>query len=147
MPPADGRGQLYPVTVIETASLRATAGGFYNGDRVQLSPTIRWRHGNNFTSEWSWTRNDVDLPTGDFVTDLGRIRLSYSLSNRSTLQALFQYNNVDEIRSINLRYSWLRTANTGLFIVYNDTDGFGGYDGDQPNRSILIKYSHIFDLF
>jgi len=130
-----------------SVGMRATIGGFYNGDRVALSPTVNWRIGEKFTSEWGWTRNDVDLPTGKFVTDLGRVRLSYSLSSRSTLQALFQYNNVSEIRSLNLRYSWLRTANTGLFIVYNDTDGFGGYDGEQPNRSLLIKYSHLFNLF
>jgi hypothetical protein len=128
-------------------SMRTTIGGFFNGDRVQLSPTIYWRHGENFTSQWSWTRNDVELPTGDFVTNLGRIRLSYSLSSKSTLQALFQYNNVDETWSTNLRYSWLRTANTGLFIVYNDTRGFSGFDGEQPNRSILIKYSHLFEVF
>ena len=129
-----------------SASLRVTIGGFFNGDRVRISPTIRWRHGANFTSEWGWTRNDVELPTGNFVTDLGRIRLSYTLSGRSTLQALFQYNNVDEIWSTNLRYSWLRTANTGLFIVYNDTRGFGGFDGEEPNRTILIKYSHMFEI-
>jgi hypothetical protein len=122
-------------------------GGFYNGDRVQVSPTVRWRHGEKFTSEWSWTRNDVELPTGNFVTDLGRVRLSYTLSSKSTLQALFQYNNVDEIWSTNLRYSWLRTANTGLFVVYNDSRGFGGFDGQQPNRSLLLKYSHLFDVF
>jgi len=122
-------------------------GGFYNGDRVELSPTLRWRIGERFTSEWGWTRNDVRLPTGDFVTNLGRVRLSWSFSQRSTLQALFQYNNVDEAWSANLRYSWLRTANTGLFVVYNDTRGFGTYGGEQPDRSLLVKYSHLFDLF
>jgi hypothetical protein len=127
-------------------SLRTTIGGFFNGDRVQVSPTVRWRHGEKFTSEWSWNRNDVDLPTGNFVTNLGRIRLSYSLSEKSSLQALFQYNNVSEVWSTNLRYSWLRTANTGLFIVYNESNGFGNFDGEQPNRSILIKYSHLFDV-
>ena len=131
-----------PVSV----NLRAVVGGFFNGDRVQLSSTVRWRHGERFTSEWGWRRNDIDLPTGNFVTNLGRVRLSYTLSGKSTLQALFQYNDVDEVWSTNLRYSWLRTANTGLFIVYNDSRGFGGFDGEQPNRSILIKYSHLFDV-
>jgi hypothetical protein len=128
-------------------SLRTVIGGFFNGDRVFISPTLRWRHGDRFTSQWSWSRNDVKLRTGDFTTDLGRIRLSYSLTGKSTLQALFQYNNVDDIWSANLRYSWLRTANTGLFIVYNDTRGFDSFSGEEPNRSVLIKYSHLFDIF
>jgi hypothetical protein len=126
--------------------LRTTVGGFFNGDRVQISPSILWRYGDRFTSELNWTRNDVDLSTGQFVTDLGKLRLSYTLSARSTVQALFQYNNVDDVWSTNLRYSWLRTANTGLFIVYNDARGFGNYLGEQPNRSLLVKYSHLFDL-
>jgi len=63
------------------------------------------------------------------------------------VQALFQYNDVDELWSTNLRFSWLRTANTGLFIVYNEVQGYGGFDGEQPNRSLILKYSHLFDLF
>lgn len=128
-------------------SLSGTIGGFYSGDRVALEPSMLWRLGQRFTSEWSWSRNDVKLPTGDFVTNLGRVRLSYTLSGKSSLQALFQYNDVSGIWSTNLRYSWLRTANTGLFIVYNDSRGFGVFNGEQPNRSVLIKYSHIFDVF
>jgi hypothetical protein len=127
-------------------TLQGTIGGFYNGDRVNLEPGIKWRHGDKFTSQFSWSRNDVNLPTGKFTTDLGRVRLSYTLPDKSSLQALFQYNSVDEVWSTNLRYSWLRSANTGLFIVYNDLQGFGAYNGDQPNRSILIKYSHMFDV-
>lgn len=127
-------------------SLRTIIGGFFNGDRVRIAPSVNWRVGERFTSEWSWIRNDVDLPTGDFVTNLGRIRLSYSLSSQSTIQALFQYNDVDDIWSTNLRFSWLRTANTGLFVVLNDLQGTSGYDGEQPDRSILIKYSHLFDV-
>jgi hypothetical protein len=129
-----------------SVSLDVYIGGFFNGDRVVVSPGLLWRHGDRFTSEWRWERQDVDLPTGEFVTDLGRVRLSWSFSTRSTLQALFQYNNVDDLWSANLRYSWLRTANTGLFIVYNDIRGGSRYAGDQPNRSLLIKYSHLFDL-
>jgi hypothetical protein len=59
---------------------------------------------------------------------------------------LFQYNDVSDVWTTNLRYSWLRSANTGLFIVYNEANGFGGFDGVQPNRSVLIKYSHLFDV-
>ena len=65
----------------------------------------------------------------------------------TTVQALFQYNDVDELWSFNLRFSWLRAANTGLFIVYNEIQGFGDYVGEKPNRSLLIKYTHLFEVF
>ncbi len=120
---------------------------FFNGKRVRVSGNINWRIGDRFTSEWGWERNDVNLDTGNFVTNLGRVRLSYVFTPSITVQALFQYNDVDELWSSNLRFSWLRTANTGFFIVYNEIQGFGDYVGEQPNRSLLIKYTHLFEVF
>ncbi len=128
-------------------SLSTAIGGFYSGDRVRISPSMRMRLGEKFNTELSWVQNDVDLPEGDFVTKVGRLRLSYSFTTRITLEALFQYNNVDDFWSTNLRFSWLRAANTGLFIVYNDIQGFDRYTGNVPNRSLIVKYTHLFDLF
>ena len=43
-----------------------------------------------------------------------------------------------------MRFSWLDTAGTGLYIVYNDTEAF---DGLGPvNRSLIVKYSYQFDV-
>ncbi len=123
-----------------------TAGGFFNGNRVALSPYMSWRMGDKFTSSLEWSRNDVDLETGSFVTNLGRLRASWSFTPKLTLQALLQYNDVDESWSSNFRLSWLRTANTGLFVVFNDLQGFDDYSGAQPNRSLLVKYSYMFDV-
>ena len=128
-------------------SLSTAIGGFYSGDRVRISPSMRMRLGEKFNTELSWVQNDVDLPEGDFVTKVGRLRLSYSFTTRITLEALFQYNNVDDFWSTNLRFSWLRAANTGLFIVYNDIQGFDRFTGNVPNRSLIVKYTHLFDLF
>jgi hypothetical protein len=128
-------------------SLSTAIGGFYSGDRVRISPSMRMRLGEKFNTELSWVQNDVDLPEGDFVTNVGRLRLSYSFTTQIALEALFQYNNVDDFWSTNLRFSWLRAANTGLYIVYNDIKGFDRYSGDVPNRSLIIKYTHLFDLF
>jgi hypothetical protein len=122
-------------------------GGFYSGDRVSLRPSMRLRLGEKFNTELSYVQNDVELPEGDFITRVGRLRLAYSFTTRVTLEALFQYNNVDDFWSTNLRFSWLRAANTGLYIVYNDIKGFDRYTGDVPNRSLIVKYTHLFDLF
>ena len=108
---------------------------------------MRMRLGEKFVAELNWIQNDVDLPEGDFVTKLGRLRLSYSFTPQMALEALLQYNNVDDFFSTNLRFSWLRKANTGLYVVFNDTHGFDRYTGAEPNRSLIVKYTHMFDLF
>jgi hypothetical protein len=128
-------------------NMSATIGGFYSGDRVAMGPGMRMRLGDQFVTELSWWQNDVDLPEGDFVTKVGRLRLSFSFTPKIALEALLQYNNVDDFFSTNLRFSWLRKANTGLYVVYNDIEGFDSFDGAQPNRSLVVKYTHMFDVF
>ncbi|HSR69616.1 MAG TPA: DUF5916 domain-containing protein [Acidobacteriota bacterium] len=127
--------------------MRAVIGGFFSGDRVNLEPGMRMRLGERFITDLSWSRNDIELPQGDFVTNLARLRVSYSFTPRLHLQSLIQYNNVADVWSTNLRFSWLQAANTGLFIVYNDVRGFDSFRGQSPDRSLLIKFSRLFDVF
>jgi hypothetical protein len=53
---------------------------------------------------------------------------------------------------MNLRLLWLRTAATGLFVVYNTTEGWDAtpsstYQGFGPvNRSFVVKYSYQLDV-
>ena len=138
--------QTNPGTWISFA-ISGTAGGFYNGDRVALSPSMNMRVGEHFSTGLSWIQNDVDLPQGDFKTQVGRWRLSWSFTPKIALEALLQYNNVDDYFSTNLRFSWLRKANTGLYVVFNDIKGYDRFTGEQPNRSLIVKYTHMFDLF
>ena len=120
-------------------------GGFYSGDRVALQPNLRVRLGGSFIGELGWSQNDVDLPEGDFTTKVGRLRLAYSFSPKMALEVLLQYNSVDDLLSTNLRFSWLRKANTGLYVVLNDIEGRSRYTGEQPDRSLIVKYTYMFD--
>jgi hypothetical protein len=129
-------------------ALNTTIGGRFGGDRVSLEPTLRYRIGESFSSELSYNYNEFDLPVpgGRFTANLARLRLSYSFTPKILLQALFQYNELDDILGTNLRFSWLQSANAGFYLVYNEVDeqGIGGL---PAGREIIIKYSHIFDVF
>ncbi len=129
-------------------NLTTVAGGFFGGDRLALTPTLTARRGDKLTSELSWNYNDIHLPEGDFEVNLGRLRVTYSFTTRLLVQALFQYNDQTDQVSTNLRFSWLQDGNTGLWVVYNEIDEFGARDLFQrPDRSLVIKYSHLFDVF
>jgi hypothetical protein len=129
-------------------NLQSTIGGFFGGDRVTVSPTLRMRFGETLTTEVAYQRNDVDLPWGEFVTNLVRTRVSYSFNTRTFVQSLIQYNDRADLWSMNLRFGWLQAANTGLFIVYTDTRGL--YDllprPERTDRSLIIKFSRMFDI-
>ncbi len=119
-------------------------GGFLSGHQEAVAPTLTIRQGGTLTSTLRWTRNDITLPQGSFVTNLGSLRVTYNFTPRMNVQGLVQYNDLTNRWSSNLRFNLQQTAATGLYIVYNDTEAF---DGLGPvNRAFIIKYSHMLDV-
>ena len=130
-------------------NLRATIGGFFGGDRINVEPTIRYRVGEKFNSEISWSHSDIDLPVpgGDFEVDLARIRLTYSFTPKISIQTLVQYNRRDDVISTNLRFAWLQSANSGLYLVYNQVDDSGLFAPRENAQQFALKYSRIISIF
>ncbi|MCP4048866.1 MAG: carbohydrate binding family 9 domain-containing protein [Gammaproteobacteria bacterium] len=128
--------------------VETSIGGKFGGDRITLSPYIDYRIGDKFSSSLSVGYNDYDLPVegGDFSVSLTRLRLSYAFTPKILLQALMQYNDEQDTLATNLRFSWLRTANTGLYLVYNEFDE-RGIDALPKGREFILKYSYMFDVF
>jgi hypothetical protein len=129
-------------------SLQSIIGGRFGGDRLTLTPTLRYRIGEKFSSEFNYVYNEFDLPVpgGSFTANLARIRLSFSFTPRILLQLLAQYNEQDDRFSTNLRFSWLQSANAGLYVVYNEVDE-RGIGAPPRGKEFIIKYSRIFDVF
>lgn len=124
---------------------RTVIGGYFGGNRVSNSGTLKIRLGDKFNSSFILDHNNLDLPNGDITAIISGARLSYSFTPRMYVQSLLQYNSISNITSVNARFGWLQDANTGLFVVLNIVK-----DDDIPdglnNQSITVKYSHRFDL-
>ena len=129
-----------------SAGFRATVGGFFGGDIVTLRPTIRARYGELLNVSLSYSRNDIDLPFGSTITNLTSVRAAYNFSPRLFLQTLLQHNDSAELWSVNFRFGWLQDANTGFFLVYNETEGILDYVPTGAGRSVILKYSYLFDV-
>ena len=125
-------------------SLKLGLGGLFGGDRVTITPSIDAREGETFNAIFEWSYNDLQLPGGDFTTNLLRLRTSYSFTTRMFLQALVQYNTRSNQWSGNFRFGWLNTAGTGLFIVYNEIQGLKNIGPIQ--RTLIVKFSRQFDV-
>jgi hypothetical protein len=129
-------------------NMRIQNGDRFGGDRTVLQPTVNFRIGETFNSEFGVVYNKFDLPVtgGDFSVTVTRLRLSYSFTPKILLQALLQYNDDSDTFTSNLRFSVLRTANSGLYVVYNEIDE--RFPGAPPNgREFIVKYSYLFDVF
>ena len=125
-------------------SIRNYIGGRFGGDRKSIQPAVRYRFGEKFTSEFSVKHNNYDLPVGNFVTNLTALRLSYSFNPKMLLQALLQYNSGNDTLSTNLRFSWLQTATSGLYVIYNEFDD-NSIGALPKGKEFSIKYSYMFD--
>ena len=48
--------------------------------------------------------------------------------------------------SANVRFAWLTRAGTGLFIVYNEAQGFESLSG-PIRRELIVKFNYLVTIF
>jgi hypothetical protein len=138
---------LHDPSAVVSWTIRVRNGGFYDGDFNSIESTINGRIGSRFIGSVGYTRQNVDLPYGDFHTDLVPVKVSYSFTTLASIQALVQYNNQASLVSSNIRLALLNRSGTGLFVVYNDrrdTTDFNPYE--TLGRSFIVKYTRLFDF-
>ena len=121
-------------------------GGFYNGTRNGGSTTLTMRKGATISGSLTAELNDVHLPQGNFTSSLQALRVNYFFSPRVFVQTLTQYNNQQKVWGANVRFGWLNTAGTGLFLVFNEgRTASGFFNWEQPlQRSVFLKYTRQF---
>ena len=121
-------------------------GGFLSGNQRSVDTTINYRWGTRLITSVAWLHNDIELAEGSFIANLTQVRMALNFTPLIYLQALVQYNDDSDVWSSNVRLNWLNTAGTGLFIVYNDTEGLGNVLIGPQNRSLTVKYTRQFDI-
>jgi hypothetical protein len=121
------------------------AGQFYNGTLYGWTSTTTLR-GASLTASLQFDYNNVRLDQGDFVRSLVGLRVGYFLTPRMFVQSLVQYNNQAATFSANIRFGWLNTAGTGLFVVLNTADNATTLSRwNRPiARSLQIKFTRQF---
>jgi len=128
------------------ARLGLTAGGFFGGDRLAVSPSFTYRPNESFEASLGGSYNDIELEGGDFDVGLTNLELSYSFTPKMSISALVQHDDRAEVLSTNLRFAWLQSANAGLYVVYNELDDKINAPG-RKRREFILKYSRILRIF
>ncbi len=131
--------------------LSLRVGDFWNGEntaigissgRIELSPQL--------SLEPSYSINKVELPEGDFRTELGKLRVTYTLSPRMYVGGLVQYDSNAKSFSTNFRFRWEWAPGSELFVVYSDdrdTSPFGDPNSfELRNRGLAIKFNRLFQI-
>jgi hypothetical protein len=128
---------------------RAEFGGFYDGQKNGGNVTVTYRRGETLSTSLLVDHNIVSLPEGDFTTTLLGLRLAYFFAPNVFVQSLFQYSDQADVWSANVRFAWLSTAGTGLYVVYNDSrNAFRLRELGEPiARGLIVKYTRQLTLF
>ena len=125
-------------------------GRFFSGNRRGGNTTLSFQFGGALTGALGFEYNRIELPGpgGRFDATLLSSRIGYSFSPNLYLQSLLQYNTQTAVWSGNLRFGWVDTAGTGLFIVYNErqNDRLGGITTSLMERTVSLKFSRQLDI-
>ena len=134
-----------------SGNVEFSRGGFWSGDRTQyvLGFTVRPYPGVSLRSEAE--KNDVRLPEGDFSTYLLRLIGGWHINPWASVIGNLQYDDVTEVAGLFVRFRWIFTPGSDLFIVYtHNWQSVGNRIGDfdlstlSQGATTKINYTHRF---
>ena len=125
--------------------VEASVGDFYDGRRVDLEGSLRWRLQPHYEFFAEFERNDVTLPSGAFVAHTARLRADYAANPRLTLTGFLQYDDQSDRAALNARLRWTPSPGSDLFVVWNSvwpTVPERAFMLTQPQRgALVVKYT------
>ena len=89
------------------------------------------------------TRSWVNVPSGAVVADLFSTRLSWAFTTHLFLNALVQYNGLDEDISANLRFQYIFRPGSDLFLVLNEDRGDPTSLSRLQGRGVRFKVTYL----
>ncbi|MCZ6673176.1 MAG: DUF5916 domain-containing protein [Verrucomicrobia bacterium] len=119
-------------------------GDFYDGKRTENTSVLTFLPSKHFGSILSYSKQDVELPSGDFDIKLASLTALVNFTPDFTWSNLVQYDNVSDSMGINSRLIWEYRPGKRFFLVLNQSylDERTGFVLKQMDTT--IKFSSIF---
>ena len=119
---------------------------FFNGTRVDILATVGARITSQFSTQASYSRNDIDLPAGEFNVHLAAFRVDYALSPKITLRTISQYNSSTEQWGTSARLRYTYRPGSDVYLVYDEvrrdpTDPTGLLE--FRDRRLMLKATYL----
>ncbi|MDA0347670.1 MAG: DUF5916 domain-containing protein [Verrucomicrobia bacterium] len=119
-------------------------GDFYNGTRIENTSELTYLPSKHFGAVLSYSKQDVELPTGDFDIKLTSLTALINFTPDFSWSNLVQYDNVSNTMGINSRLVWEYKPGKRVFLVLNQSylDERTGFVRKQMDTT--LKLSSIF---
>ena len=95
-------------------------GGFFHGNRTSVSGGLLWRPNHHLSVDLTATHNNISLPEGAFTADVFGGRVDYGFSTKLFASAFVQYNAAEEQFVTNVRFNYLYSPLSDIFLVYTE---------------------------
>jgi hypothetical protein len=129
------------------------AGPFYDGMRTSLNVSPTWYPSAHLNLETSYRLDHVDFSERgeSFTTHVARLRSQVMVSTTISAVGFVQYTSAQNSVIANLRLRFNPREGNDLYIVWNevlatDRESFDPVPPLSRERTLLIKYSHTFQL-
>lgn len=132
--------------------LRHSGGEYYNGTRLEYSPSITYRFQpfGSFTLDYNLNRIKLPLPHPTRDIHLIGPRLDLTLTKKLFLTNFMQFNTQNENVNINARLQWRFKPASDIFLVYTDNYIFSFEDPNANwmprTRALVFKMTYWLNL-
>lgn len=144
----DWRRGRFELATSEGRALRAVArlehGGFFAGDRWDVMTRLEWRFSEHLFASTEFERNHVDLPQGEFTTDIARARLDIAFTPDLSWTNLVQYDNVSRVLGSSSRLRWIVQPGNDVFLVVRQNFRDTGERFDRLRTDVAAKAGWTF---
>lgn len=127
----------------EGRALRGTTdisfGDFFTGSRWDVRTGVEWRASRHFFASAEFERNHVELPQGEFTTDIARARVNIAFTPDLAWNNLLQYDNVSEMLSTSSRVQWIVEPGNEVFLVFRQNFREDGERFERVNTTASAK--------
>ncbi len=120
--------------------------GFFGGRRIELrvEPQIKLSEALSF--DVSYVLDEVDLPQGDFTSQVINTRANYSFSTKWLTSATVQYSSLDDFVNFRFRLNYIYRPGDDIFFIYNEGRNIDELESGLVGRSFMLKWTYSFDF-
>ncbi len=119
---------------------------FYGGTLWSAEPSVSLSPSPQVSLELAHEWNRVELPNGEFTSNITSLRFGYAFSTKLTTNALLQYNSLDNEFSANLRVNFIHRPGSDLFVVLTERRGVEDELWDLSDRGLVVKLTYLARL-
>lgn len=121
-----------------------TKGGLWTGDQRTVSAGVTARPSYKLRTELNLARTSADLerPDASFTKTFWTSRTNYSFNEDMFVDALVQYDPASKRLNSNVRFNWIHSPLSDVFLVWNE-QRFETGEGIRPGRSLTVKVTKM----